>query len=85
MARVWDFVGLLARFNWGLLKQDMAGRPGVIRIGMIWYHRVDDYFIVFLVVEIETWHTKREENKLYKECNQIMTGHLSFQKVFVIH
>ena len=49
MARVWDFVGLLARFNWGLLKPDLAGKPGVIWIGVIWYHRVDDYFRVFLV------------------------------------
>ena len=51
MARVRDFVGLLARFDLGLLTQDMAGRPGVIQIGVIWYHWVDDYFRVFLGVE----------------------------------
>ena len=36
----------------GLMMQDMAGIPGVIRIGVIWYHRIDDYFIVFLGIEI---------------------------------
>ena len=59
MARVWDFVGLLARFNWGLLKPDLAGKPGVIWIGVIWYHRVDDYFIVFFRSTVLTREKKR--------------------------
>jgi hypothetical protein len=52
VARVRDFVGPLAQFDLGrLMTQDMAGRSGVIRIGVIRYHRVDDYFRVFLGAE----------------------------------
>jgi hypothetical protein len=51
MARVWDFIGLLAQFDLGLLTQNMARRPDVIRIDVIWYYRIDDYFRVFLGVE----------------------------------
>ena len=47
MVRVRDFVGLLAWFDLGLMTQDMASRPGDIWIGVIWYHRIDDYFSLF--------------------------------------
>ena len=58
MVRVWDFVGLLAWFDLGLMTQDMASRPGVLRIGVIWYHRIDDYFSLFRCREEIEMHSR---------------------------